>query len=131
MSKEAVGGTRPGGAYSPGIIAEGRFLYVAGQTPTRDGGLLAGRHPGDHAVALENLAAVLAEAGASLADVVRCGVYLADMADFAQMNDVYAQAFPHPLPARTTVGVTLAGFKVEIDCVAVLPSRPSAPGATA
>ena len=37
MSKEAVGGSQPGGAYSPGIIAEGRFVYVAGQTPTRDG----------------------------------------------------------------------------------------------
>src|SRR5215469_6345932 len=128
MSKEAVGGTRPGGAYSPGIIAEGRFLHVAGQTPTRDG-VVTGATTGEQtAIALENLAAVLAEAGASLADVVRCGVYLADM---AQMNDVYAQAFPHPLPARTTVGVTLAGFKVEIDCVAVLPSRPGAPGAPA
>lgn len=131
MSKEAVGGTRPGGAYSPGIIAEGRFLYVAGQTPTRDG-VITGVTTGEQtAVALENLAAVLAEAGASLADVVRCGVYLADMADFAEMNDVYARAFPHPLPARTTVGVTLAGFKVEIDCVAVLPRRPGAARATA
>jgi len=71
---------------------------------------------------LENIAAVLAEAGASLADVVRCGVFLSDMADFAEMNQAYAQAFPEPLPARTTVGVALApGFKVEIDCVAVLP----------
>src|SRR5215472_1568718 len=120
MSKEAVGGTRPGGAYSPGIIAEGRFLYVAGQTPTRDG-VVTGATAGEQtAIALENLAAVLA--GASLADVVRCGVYLADMADFAEMNEVYAETFPDPLPARTTVGVALAGFKVEVDCVAVLPS---------
>jgi 2-iminobutanoate/2-iminopropanoate deaminase len=131
MSKEAVGGTQPGGAYSPGIIAEGRFLYGAGQTPTRDG-VVTGATTGEQtAIALENVAAVLAEAGASMADVVRCGVYLANMADFAEMNDVYARAFPHPLPARTTVGVSLAGFKVEIDCVAVLSSRPSAAGATA
>ncbi len=73
---------------------------------------------------LENLATVLAQAGASLADVVRCGVYLADLGDFAAMNAVYARTFPDPKPARTTVGAALvAGFKVEIDCVAVLPAR--------
>jgi 2-iminobutanoate/2-iminopropanoate deaminase len=121
MSKQAVGGSQPGGAYSPGIIAEGRFVYVAGQTPTRDG-VVIGETTGEQArAALANLAAVLAEAGAGLADVVRCGVFLADMADFAEMNEVYAEVFPDPLPARTTVGVTLSGFKVEIDCVAVLP----------
>jgi 2-iminobutanoate/2-iminopropanoate deaminase len=121
MSKQAVGGSQPGGAYSPGIIAEGRFVYVAGQTPTRDG-VVTGETTGEQtAVALENLAAVLAQAGATLADVVRCGVFLADMADFAEMNSVYAEVFPQPLPARTTVGVQLTGFRVEIDCVAVLP----------
>jgi 2-iminobutanoate/2-iminopropanoate deaminase len=121
MTKQAVGGSQPGGAYSPGIIAEGRFVYVAGQTPTRDG-VVIGETTGEQTrIALENLAAVLAEAGASLADVVRCGVFLADMADFAEMNEVYAEVFPDPLPARTTVGVTLTGFRVEIDCVAVLP----------
>jgi 2-iminobutanoate/2-iminopropanoate deaminase len=126
MSKEAVGGSQPGGAYSPGIIAEGRFLYVAGQTPTRDG-VITGETTGEQtAIALENLAAVLAQAGASLADVVRCGVFLAEMADFAEMDAAYAWVFPHPLPARTTVGVALTGFKVEIDCVAVLPAQAGA-----
>jgi 2-iminobutanoate/2-iminopropanoate deaminase len=72
-------------------------------------------------IALENLASVLAAAGASPADVVRCGVFLADISDFAEMNRVYAGFFGDPLPARTTVGTALAGFKVEIDCVAVLP----------
>jgi 2-iminobutanoate/2-iminopropanoate deaminase len=123
MSKEAVGGSQPGGAYSPGIIAEGRFLYVAGQTPIQDG-VVTGETTGEQTkIVLENLAAVLAGAGASLADVVRCGVFLSSMADFPDMNEVYAEVFPRPLPARTTVGVTLAGFKVEIDCVAVLPEN--------
>lgn len=53
--------------------------------------------------------------------MVRCGVFLANMGDFAEMNDVYAEMFPDPLPARTTIGATLLGFKVEIDCIAVLP----------
>jgi enamine deaminase RidA (YjgF/YER057c/UK114 family) len=52
------------------------------------------------AVALDNIAAILAQAGAGLEDVVRCGVYLADMADFAEMNEAYLERFAEPLPAR-------------------------------
>jgi 2-iminobutanoate/2-iminopropanoate deaminase len=121
MAKQVVGGTRPGGAYSPGIVAEGRFVYVSGQVPVRDGVVVGETAAEQTVVALDNVAAVLAAAGAGLQDVVRCGVYLNDMADFAEMNAAYKARFPEPLPARTTVGVTLAGFKVEIDCVAVLP----------
>ncbi len=73
MSKRAVGGTTPGGAYSSGIVAEGRFVHVSGQGPMRVG-VIVGESTGEQTnVVLENLAAVLAEAGASLADVVRCG----------------------------------------------------------
>ncbi len=125
MAKRAVGGSRPSGGYSPGIVAEGRFVYVSGQGPLRDGavvGLTAGEQT---RVVLDNVAAVLAEAGASLSDVVRCGVFLADMADFREMDEVYSGCFPVPLPARTTVGAALAipGMRVEIDCVAVLPDH--------
>ena len=122
MAKRAVGGTQPVGAYSPGIVAEGRFAYVSGQGPLRDGVVSGDTIQEQTRVALGNIAAVLASAGASLADVVRCGVFLADMADFHGMNDVYAEFFPDPLPARTTVGATLPGILVEIDCVAVLPA---------
>jgi 2-iminobutanoate/2-iminopropanoate deaminase len=123
VAKQPVAGSQPAGAYSPGIIAEGRFLYVSGQAPLRDG-VVVGETTGEQTrIALENVAAVLAAAGAGPADVVRCGVFLADMADFGEMNAVYADFFPDPLPARTTVGATLAGFNVEIDCVAVLPAQ--------
>jgi 2-iminobutanoate/2-iminopropanoate deaminase len=129
MPKRAVGGSQPAGAYSPGIVAEGRFVYVSGQGPLRHGAVVGESVAEQTRITLENLAAVLAEAGAGLADVVRCGVFLADMADFAAMNDVYAGYFPRPLPARTTVGAALAaGMKVEIDCVAVLPGQPSPSG---
>ena len=125
MSKRAVGGSSPGGAYSPGIVAEGRFVYVSGQGPTRDG-VIVGETTGEQTkIVLDNLAAVLAEAGAGLADVVRCGVFLADISDFDEMNAVYAEVFPEPLPARTTVGASLTGIRVEIDCVAVLPDQPA------
>lgn len=119
--KQAVQGTTPAGAYSPGVIAEGRFVYVSGQASLSDGAVVSGTVEEETRRALANLRAVLAEAGADLENVVRVGVYLADIDDFAAMNAVYAEHFPTPLPARTTVGAELPGIKVEIDCVAVLP----------
>jgi 2-iminobutanoate/2-iminopropanoate deaminase len=121
MARQPVRGSEPAGAYSPGIVAEGRFLFVSGQGPFRDGVVTGETAEEQTQVALGNLAAVLESAGASLADVVRCGVFLADIGDFAAMDKAYSATFPRPLPARTTVGVTLPGFLVEIDCVAVLP----------
>lgn len=119
--KQAIQGTTPAGAYSPGVIAEGRFVYVSGQASLRDGAVVSDTVEEETRLALANLRAVLAEAGADLEDVVRVGVYLADIGDFAAMNAVYAEHFPAPLPARTTIGAELPGIKVEIDCVAVLP----------
>jgi 2-iminobutanoate/2-iminopropanoate deaminase len=119
--KRAVSGSTPAGAYSPGVVASGTFVYVSGQGPLRDGEPVTGTIQEETEVVLENLASVLSQAGASLADVVRVGVFLADLDDFAAMNEVYARTFPEPLPARTTVGASLPGIKVEIDCVALLP----------
>jgi 2-iminobutanoate/2-iminopropanoate deaminase len=119
--KQAVQGSTPAAAYSPGIVAEGRFVFVSGQGPLRDGAVLGGTIEEETRLALENLRSVLAQAGAGLEDVVKVGVFLADLDDFAAMNAVYAEAFPEPLPARTTVGAALPGIKVEIDCVAVAP----------
>jgi len=122
VAKQPVGGSQPAGAYSPGIVAEGRFIYVSGQGPLRDGVVTGDTAEEQTRVVLGNLAAVLESAGASLADVVRCGVFLADIGDFAAMDKAYSEAFPRPLPARTTVGASLPGILVEIDCVAVLPA---------
>jgi 2-iminobutanoate/2-iminopropanoate deaminase len=124
MAKQTVGGSQPAGAYSPGIVAEGRFVYVSGQGPFRDGEVVGDTIEEQTRVVLANVAAVLESAGAGLADVVQCRVFLADTADFRAMDGVYAQEIPRPLPARTTVGVALPlpGMLVEIDCVAVLPA---------
>jgi 2-iminobutanoate/2-iminopropanoate deaminase len=124
MTKQAAGGSKPAGAYSPGIIAEGRFVYVSGQGALDGGGEAAATVEEQTEIVVAKLAAVLESAGATLADVVRCGVYLTDIRDFAAMDKVYRAAFPEPLPARTTIGVAalpLPGMLVEIDCVAVLP----------
>ena len=72
---------------------------------------------------LRNLEAVLRAAGSSLAGVVKTTVFLADMAEFAAMNEVYARHFPEPRPARTTVAVQglPLGARVEIEAWALLP----------
>lgn len=124
MTKQPAGGSKPAGAYSPGIIAEGRFVYVSGQGALDGGGEAAASVGEQTEVVVAKLASVLETAGATLADVVRCGVYLTDIRDFAAMDKVYRASFPEPLPARTTIGVAalpLPGMLVEIDCVAVLP----------
>jgi len=70
---------------------------------------------------LRNVEAVLAASGATLGDVIRCGVFLTDVEDFAAMNAVFEEVFEQPYPARTTVFVGLAGgMKVEIDALAVV-----------
>jgi 2-iminobutanoate/2-iminopropanoate deaminase len=124
MAKQVVSGSQPAGAYSPGIVAEGRFVYVSGQGSLRDGEVVGDTIEEQTQIVLGNVAAVLESAGAGLADVVQCRVFLADTGDFRAMDGVYAQVFPPPLPARTTVGVALPlpGMLVEIDCVAVLPA---------
>jgi 2-iminobutanoate/2-iminopropanoate deaminase len=123
MTKTPVTGTTPAGAYTPGIIAEGRFLYVSGQGPMVDGAYTPAPVEEETRLTLENVGRILAAAGAGFEDVVRCGVFLADIADFAAMNEVYAGFFPEPRPARTTVQVAAlpGGIKVEIDCVVALP----------
>lgn len=124
--KQAVTGTTPAAPYSPGIVAQGRTLWVSGQGPLRDGAPVPGTIEQETQLTLENVAAVLAAGGATVADVVRVGVYLEQLADFPAMNAVYERFFAArapgaPLPARTTVGAALLGIKVEIDCVAVVP----------
>ncbi len=66
---------------------------------------------------LANLDAVARAAGGTLADAVRLGVYLTSMDYFAEMNEVYADFFPEPRPARTTIQSDLVGFNVEIDAI--------------
>jgi len=123
MTKTPVQGTTPAGAYSPGIIAEGRFLYVSGQGPLQDGAYTPAAIDVETRQTLENVGRILAQAGAGFGDVVRCGVFLADINDFAAMNGVYATFFPDPPPARTTVEVAALpkGFKVEIEAIARRP----------
>jgi len=100
-----------------------KLVYTSGQVgldPVK-GELVAGGIKPETRRVLENLAAVLRGAGLTLADVVKTTVYIADMQDFAAMNEVYGEAFGGSPPARTTIAA--AGLprnaRVEIECVAV------------
>jgi reactive intermediate/imine deaminase len=123
MAREQVradGAPQPSGAYSQAIRV-GDLLFLAGQGPFDAGGARAGESVAEQTrQALENLDAVARAAGGSLADAVRVGVYLSDLADFDEMNGEYVRHFEQPLPARTTIQSDLVGFDVEIDAVVFL-----------
>ena len=70
---------------------------------------------------IDNLAAILSAAGATLGDVVKVTAHLADLALFEEFNAAYKQCFQPPYPARTTVGSQLRGILVEVDAIAALP----------
>ncbi len=113
------------GPYSQGIIvAGGRTLYTAGQIPL-DPATMTIVGEGDiraqTARVMDNLAAILKAAGMSFDNVVRCGIFLADMKDFAAMNEVYGARFTASRPARSTVAVATLprNVLVEIDAIAV------------
>jgi 2-iminobutanoate/2-iminopropanoate deaminase len=109
------------GPFSPAVRG-GDTIYLSGQVgqDPATGRLVDGGVAAQAEQALRNLAAVLEAAGKTLDDVVRVGVYLADMGDFAAMNEVYARHFAQPYPARTTIGVAALpmGAAVEIDLIA-------------
>lgn len=111
----------PVGPYSQAVRA-GDLLFCSGQIPLEpaSGALLAGDIRAQTERVMENLKAVLAQEGLSLAHVVKTTVFLASLADFAAMNEVYARYFTADFPARSTVQVAALpkGAKVEIEAVA-------------
>lgn len=120
--REAINvGAPPAPPYSHAIVAEGRFAFLAGQGPLRDGEYVPGTIEEETRLTLGNLMAVLAACGSGPEHVVRCGCWLVNLDDFAGMNAVYREFFPESPPARATVRADLVVGKVEIDCVAVVP----------
>ena len=118
-----AGAPAPAGPYSPAVVV-GNLVFVSGQ---------AGRDPVTNEVppdveaqteqTLRNIETILTGAGSSLSRVVRCGVFLVDIKEFAKMNAVYGRVFGGHRPARTTVEVSALpapGLRVEIDAIATL-----------
>ncbi len=111
------------GPYSQAVKA-GNTIYCSGQIPINPatGAIEATTIEGQTRQSIANLSAVLAAAGASLANVVKTTVFIKDMNDFAALNGVYAEMFGDTKPARSCVEVARLpkDVKVEIECIAVL-----------
>jgi 2-iminobutanoate/2-iminopropanoate deaminase len=109
------------GPYSQAVRAQG-FLFVSGQLPIdpQTGTLLGGDIRKQTARVMENLKAVLAAADLGLSAIVKATIFLANMDDFAAVNEVYASYFPSEPPARACVEVARLpkGAAVEIECIA-------------
>lgn len=116
----AAGAPEAVGPYSHAVRA-GDLVFLSGQTPLdpETGKLVEGGIGDQTRRCLDNLAVVAAAAGSSLADAVRCGIYVTDMASFKEVNEAYASYFASAPPARSTIGVAALplGADVEIDAI--------------
>jgi 2-iminobutanoate/2-iminopropanoate deaminase len=116
-----IPGIEPGRLpFSPVVEASG-LVFLAGQVGAPTGGdVVEGGIQAETRQVLDNVGRLLQAVGLDYRDIVRCTVFLVDMADFAAMNEVYREYFPTDMPVRATVGVSaLAGrFKIEIDVTA-------------
>jgi 2-iminobutanoate/2-iminopropanoate deaminase len=110
------------GPYSQAIRANG-FIFVSGQTPIDPANqqLITGTVGEQTERVLRNIEAILKQAGSSMAKIVRCGVFLKDMNDFAAMNETYGKFFPNDPPARSTIQAARLpkDCQVEIDAIAL------------
>jgi 2-iminobutanoate/2-iminopropanoate deaminase len=111
----------PKSPYSPAVRA-GDFIFVSGQGPNdpATNQMSFGDIKHETRVVLNNVKRILEGCGASMADVVKCSVFLSDGKDFAAMNEIFAEFFGDHKPARTTVEAKFAvpQMKVELDCIA-------------
>lgn len=112
------------GPYSQAVRA-GNAVYLSGQIPLepKSGELVTGDIGQQARRVFDNLQAVAEAAGDGLKDVVRVTVYLTDLGNFAKVNEIMADYFKEPYPARATVGVAALprGAQIEVDAVMVLP----------
>ena len=107
---------RPAGPYSHAVAA-GQTVFLAGQVGRNpETGELPGSFEDQARNTLRNLESVARAAGGSLADAVRVGVYLRDMANVQAMNELYVEFVPEPRPARTTIQTNIP-YEIEIDAV--------------
>ena len=120
----ALGAPAAVGPYSH-AVRTGGLLFCSGQIPLDpDSGEIVGDKPGEQVRrCLENLQAVCAAGGTTLADAVRCTVYVTDLSSFGEVDEAYAEFFAGDPPARVSIGVAELpkGAQVEIDAVVALP----------
>ncbi len=120
--RETIGGPGPGGLPFSAAVRYGNLLFVSGNVGNDPGtlDLVRGGTTGQTRQAMENIKATLELAGSSMADVLKATVFLADIDDYAAMNDVYRTYFPNDPPARSTLAASglAIGALVEIEAIA-------------
>ncbi|HVG34016.1 MAG TPA: RidA family protein [Pyrinomonadaceae bacterium] len=116
----------PIGPYSQAVVNDG-YVFVSGQVPfdPQTGEFVEGDIAVQTERVLQNISAILLEAGTSLDHVVKTTVFLADMNDFVSMNEAYARYFKSTPPARSTVEVARLprDARIEIEVIAAIPTR--------
>jgi 2-iminobutanoate/2-iminopropanoate deaminase len=114
-------GPKPAGPYSHAVVSGG-FVFISGQGPVDpETGTVPDAFADQVRQTLKNVRTILEAAGSGLDEVVKVNAYVTDLTRFQEFNEVYVEFFTHDPPARTTVGTSLLGFLVEIDCIAALP----------
>lgn len=129
MSKTIIApkdGPPPAGPYSPAIAANG-FLFISGQIPIdpTTGEIVRDSFEREARQTLENLKSVVEAGGAALNDVVKVNIFLADIARFAELNEIYSEYFNESKPARACIQAAKLpkDVSIEIEAVAVLNDR--------
>mgnify|MGYP003575858205 CR=1 FL=1 len=111
-------GPKPAGPYSHAVVANG-FVFIPGQGPVDpDTGTMPDAFADQVRQTLRNVQTILEAAGTSLDNVVKVNAYVTDLTRFQEFKEVYGEFFQQDPPARTTVGSSLLGFLVEVDCIA-------------
>lgn len=118
----------PKGPFSYAVVSRG-LVFVSGHAAidSKSGDFVLGDIRHETELTLRNIARTLEAAGSGLQHVVKCSIFLRDIGDFAEMNDVYRQFFSNEAarPARTTVQAVLgSGIRIEIDAIAEMPGEP-------
>ena len=127
MAKETIGGSAPGpgGTTVPlsKAVRAGNFIYVSGQVPFGpDGQIVAGGIEVQTKQVMENIKAILQQAGCTMNDIVKCTAWLDDPRDFGGFNRIYGSYFPEEPPARSAVRSQLMiEAKIEIEAIAYKP----------
>lgn len=127
MTKKLISpknGPAPVGPYSPAVVANG-FAFISGQIPMKaDGSIDTGSFESQARQVLENLKTVVEASGSTLQDVVKVTIYLTDLANFAELNDIYSEYFDDSKPARACIQAAALpkGVAVEMDAIAICES---------
>lgn len=125
MQSEMIGALVPAGGHYSSCIRAGDFVFTAGTVPRdKDRKIVGATIEEQTAATLENIRVILASAGATLDQVVKATVHLADLSMAPRFDRVYAQYFPNRKPVRTTVGSVLNEVLIEIDVVAYVGEQP-------